>query len=147
MNWLLKWNKLLYDEREWRRLFRSWHMYILSKYTGVKIHSFWSHIRDHFILEWKSKLKIVESTLTRVIQLNDKFGADSAILLETVDSCSFKTKRFHNISPKRVDLTLLHQESSWIELIPGGPEKTEQSIRSIFQDFALINCYFFHFAG
>ena len=28
--------------------------------------------------------------------------------------------------------------------IPGGPEKTEQSIQSIFQDFALINCYFFH---
>ena len=24
--------------------------------------------------------------------------------------------------------------------IPGGPEITEQSIQSIFQDFALINC-------
>ena len=30
-----------------------------------------------------------------------------------------------------------------IDGIPGGPEKTEQSIGSIFQDFALINCYFF----
>ena len=28
--------------------------------------------------------------------------------------------------------------------IPGGPEITEQSIQSIFQDFAIINCYFFH---
>ena len=27
-------------------------------------------------------------------------------------------------------------------LIPGGPEITEQSIQSIFQDFALINSYF-----
>ena len=27
--------------------------------------------------------------------------------------------------------------------IPGGPEITEQSIQSIFQDFALINSYFF----
>ena len=27
--------------------------------------------------------------------------------------------------------------------IPGGPEKTEQSIQSIFQDFALINNYLF----
>ena len=31
--------------------------------------------------------------------------------------------------------------------IPGWPRKTEKSIRSIFQDFALINCYFFHLAG
>ena len=28
--------------------------------------------------------------------------------------------------------------------IPGGPEITEQSIQSIFQDFALINTYFLH---
>ena len=28
--------------------------------------------------------------------------------------------------------------------IPGGPEITEQSIQWIFQDFALINSYFFH---
>ena len=27
--------------------------------------------------------------------------------------------------------------------IPGGPQKTEQSIQSIFQDFALINIYLF----
>ena len=27
--------------------------------------------------------------------------------------------------------------------IPGGPQKTEQSIQSIFQDFALINSYLF----
>ena len=27
--------------------------------------------------------------------------------------------------------------------IPGGPIKTEQSIQSIFQDFALINSYLF----
>ena len=26
-------------------------------------------------------------------------------------------------------------------------KKTEQSIQSIFQDFALINSYFFHLAG
>ena len=31
--------------------------------------------------------------------------------------------------------------------IPGGPKKTEQSIQSIFQDFALINSYLFHLAG
>ena len=28
-------------------------------------------------------------------------------------------------------------------VIPGGPPKTEQSIQSLFQDFALINSYFF----
>ena len=28
-------------------------------------------------------------------------------------------------------------------IIPGGPQKTEQSIQSIFQDFALINSYLF----
>ena len=28
------------------------------------------------------------------------------------------------------------------QTIPGGPEITEQSIQSIFQDFALINSYF-----
>ena len=27
--------------------------------------------------------------------------------------------------------------------IPGGPQKTEQSIHTIFQDFVLINSYFF----
>ena len=26
----------------------------------------WWHIKDHFVLEWKSTLKIVESTLERV---------------------------------------------------------------------------------
>ena len=31
--------------------------------------------------------------------------------------------------------------------IPGGPEITEQSIQSIFQDFALINSYFLHLVG
>ena len=31
--------------------------------------------------------------------------------------------------------------------IPGGPEITEQSIQSIFQDFALINSYFFRLVG
>ena len=35
----------------------------LSKCAGVEIHSFRSHIRDHFVLEWKSTLKLVESTL------------------------------------------------------------------------------------
>ena len=45
------------------------------KCAGVEIHSFRSQIRDHFVLEWKSTLKIVESTfklvestLKRVIQ-------------------------------------------------------------------------------
>ena len=32
-------------------------------------------------------------------------------------------------------------------IIPGGPEITEQSIQSIFQDFALINSYFLHLVG
>ena len=32
-------------------------------------------------------------------------------------------------------------------IIPGGPIKTEQSIQSIFQNFALINSYLFHLAG
>ena len=32
-------------------------------------------------------------------------------------------------------------------VIPGGPEITEQSIQSVFQDFALINSYFLHFVG
>ena len=37
-------------------------------FLGVEIHSFRSHIRDHFVQEWKSTLKIVhESTLNRVI--------------------------------------------------------------------------------
>ena len=31
--------------------------------------------------------------------------------------------------------------------IPGGPEITEQSIQSIFQDFALINSYFLRIFG
>ena len=31
--------------------------------------------------------------------------------------------------------------------IPGGPEITEQSIQSIFQDFVLINSYFLHLVG
>ena len=31
--------------------------------------------------------------------------------------------------------------------IPGGPEITEQSIQSIFQDFALINSYFLRLVG
>ena len=31
--------------------------------------------------------------------------------------------------------------------IPGGPEITEQSIQSIFQDFALINSYFLNLVG
>ena len=31
----------------------------------------------------------------------------------------------------------------YIYIYTGGPEKTEQSIRSIFQNFALINCYVF----
>ena len=34
-------------------------------------------------------------------------------------------------------------EGAWGSTIPGGPEKTEQSIQSIFQDFALINSYLF----
>ena len=43
--------------------------HILSKCAGVEIHSFnRSYIRDHFVLEWKSTLKLVESTLKRVIQ-------------------------------------------------------------------------------
>ena len=38
--------------------------------------------------------------------------------------------------------------TSWAEtVIPGGPEITEQSIQSIFQDFALINSYFLRFVG
>ena len=41
----------------------------LFKYTGVEIHSFGSHSRDHFVLEGKSMLKIEESTLNRVIQI------------------------------------------------------------------------------
>ena len=41
---------------------------VLSKFAGVEIHSFRSHIRDHFVLAWKSTLKIVESNLKRVIQ-------------------------------------------------------------------------------
>ena len=38
------------------------------KCAGVEIHSFRSHIKDHIVLEWKSTLKIVESTLKRVLQ-------------------------------------------------------------------------------
>ena len=33
------------------------------------------------------------------------------------------------------------------DIIPGGPEITEQSIQSIFQDFALINSYFLRLVG
>ena len=47
---------------------RLWTMWYLYKCAGVEIHSFRSHIRDHFVLEWKSTLKIVESALKRVIQ-------------------------------------------------------------------------------
>ena len=46
----------------WHLLLDLWHA-TLSKYTGVEMHSFRSHIRDHFDLEWKSTLKIVEYTL------------------------------------------------------------------------------------
>ena len=35
----------------------------------------------------------------------------------------------------------------YLAFIPGGPEITEQSIQSIFQDFALINSYFLRLVG
>ena len=38
---------------------------------------------------------------------------------------------------------LLNEKGIFDEVIPGGPQKTEQSIQSIFQDFALINNYIF----
>ena len=41
---------------------------ILFKCAGVDVHSFRSHIKDYFDLEWKSMLKRVESTLKRMIQ-------------------------------------------------------------------------------
>ena len=41
------------------------------------------------------------------------------------------------------DYVLAHIITSTKSLIPGGPEITEQSILSIFQDFPLINSYFF----
>ena len=44
------------------------HLHVLSKCTGVKFNSFRSHDYGPLRLEWKSKLKIVESTLKRVIQ-------------------------------------------------------------------------------
>ena len=35
---------------------------LLMQWSGKEIHSFRSHIRDHFVLEWKFTLNIVEST-------------------------------------------------------------------------------------
>ena len=40
-----------------------------------------------------------------------------------------------------------HLQTSCSWCIPGGPEITEQSIQSIFQNFALINSYFLHLVG
>ena len=37
----------------------------------------------------------------------------------------------------------MHLSTRLYGTIPGGPQKTEQSIQSIFQDFALINSYLF----
>ena len=44
---------------------KDWFYYAmpLSKCAGVETLSFRSHIRDYFVLEWKSTLKTVESTL------------------------------------------------------------------------------------
>ena len=42
-------------------------VYLISKHAGVEIHSVRSHIRDQFVLEWKTMLKIVESDFKRVI--------------------------------------------------------------------------------
>ena len=56
---------------------------VLSKCAGVEIHSFRSHIliMDHFVLEWKSTLKTVESTLKECDSNHYiYFGVDSTII-------------------------------------------------------------------
>ena len=78
---------------------------LLSKCTEVKIYSFWSHIRDHFVLELKSRLKNVESTLKKSYS-NPNFGVDSTINLERIQS----KINLPLIVLQKVDSTYLHQE-------------------------------------
>ena len=63
---------------------------LIVRRAGVEIQSLRSHIRNHFVLEWKSTLKIVESTLKivestlkRVIQTGYS-GVDSSIIWEWI---------------------------------------------------------------
>ena len=51
------------------------------KCAGVEIHSFRSHIRDHFVLEWKSTLKILES---QKFDSNHYLGVDSTIICDWI---------------------------------------------------------------
>ena len=55
---------------------------LLCKCAGAEIHSFRSHIRDHFVLDWKSTLKLVESTLKN--DTNHYFGADYSMNWEWI---------------------------------------------------------------
>ena len=66
----------------------------------MKIHSSRSYIRDHFVLELKSTLKIVEWFYSQKSDSNHYFGVDSTIL--SVDFQS-KTKWSLITTPKRVD--------------------------------------------
>ena len=50
-------------------------------------------------------------------------------------SCNFLCYSYGSRLPSR---TIVY----CMQYIPGGPKKTEQSIQTIFQDFALINSYF-----
>ena len=60
----------------------------------------------------------------------------------------FVIKSWQHISPETWQCIFWHSTRQWVcklqmLLIPGGPQKTEQSIQSIFQDFVLINSSLF----
>ena len=73
------------------------HASLLMQRSGI--HSFRSHIRDHFVLEWKSTLKIVEST--------PKYWFESLFweLIPLFErGFPLQTKwSLYNMTPKRVD--------------------------------------------
>ena len=72
---------------------------LLSKCARAEIHSVMSHIRIHFVLEWKSTLKLVESILKRLS--NHNFGIDSTKFLEWLIQLRYEA--ISNMTHKRVD--------------------------------------------
>ena len=65
---------------------------------------------------------------------------DQWFLTQEVVDCSSQTSLIWFSSTGNC---CIHRSMWWSVYIPGGPKKTEQSIQSIFQDFALINSYLF----
>ena len=81
-----------------------------------------------------------------------RIGALLKIIAPLSDPPSEKMHRLKYWSPPGIEPRSMAWNAIYIYIyiyiyIPGGPEITEQSIQSIFQDFALINCYFLRLVG